>query len=542
MSVNAGNNTAVNLQASITPHLTHLPPEALWKIFLFTDSPKQVFTQLPRICRRFHDTIKARSIPMMADVELISDEDEDSSSAALLQTPEPARLLPTFRKVRVTEPSASEFPLLSPEHSKLKLEESTSFGFAATGTESSSGLVIMAGRSSSASRCNSGDDDEGEGSLIYVAAERLIKIHIRAIPEKPQTLVEYMKDLLKRGTTGGTSKRQMRIVIGTVQMKGRRGNTCAELMGSFLRALHPLNITLWWWDSKLIANLPGTSATLRLPNMKADGHIQQRDLAVLATLGSSLRRLELFRPMPRQPWGLEAGSFAPLGALPELRELVVRTGRIIGSQELLVNAVIGLKRLNVLELPWSLDSRHGARVIRELPELSILKYVHVSSPDFFQCLPSFYDISLDDYFQTVTSPTPAVTLPPAPPRVHRQSSVSRHALTRLRSLGLNYMEPDAGDLAVLVEGIVRCLPHLEELAIRINMRQNESTYDFYSLPREYVERCFRRLEQRTALCNISLELGLRMWASRRSYADDLVASFQGSRLKVTLHSPVGRIG
>ena len=54
--------------------------------------------------------------------------------------------------------------------------------------------------------------------------------------------------------------------------------------------------------------------------------------------------------MPRQPWGLESESFVPLKELPELKELVVRSGRLIGSHDVLVSALLDLKNLCVLEV------------------------------------------------------------------------------------------------------------------------------------------------------------------------------------------------
>ncbi|KAJ1543275.1 hypothetical protein HK405_009389 [Cladochytrium tenue] len=55
-----------------------------------------------------------------------------------------------------------------------------------------------------------------------------------------------------------------------------------------------------------------------------------------------------------------------------------------------------------------------------------------------------------------------------------------------------------------------------------------------------MERCLRRLEARTMLREVSFELGSRIWASRASYADDLVALFATSRMRVTFVSAAER--
>ncbi|KAJ3103236.1 hypothetical protein HDU97_010300 [Phlyctochytrium planicorne] len=472
--------------------MQRLPPETLWRIFLATGSPKQVFTQLPRVCKAFNAIIQSRSIPIIGNITLIAKEDEEGSNA-LLQCPEPARLYTSFHPVVL--------------HT-IKATPGTR-GYLPTPLSGKMPNIV-----------------QEETSLVHIAGERLLRVHMNAITENPQALVEYLRELLRRGASGTGSKRPVRIIFGTVQV-GRRGAIPPEIVGSFLQAVKPLSISIWLWDSELIRNLPDGTVTLKLPNMRADGHIQPGDLALLAGLSPSLKRLELFRPMPRQPWGLESMAFTSLSALTELRELIVKTGRIIGSYEVLTTGVLTLKKLNVLELPWNLDSRLCSRLIYGLPNLKRLQYVHVSSPDFFQALPTYHE----NAYEIMNSPPGAV-----------KSVVARNALVNLVSLGLNYMEPDSGDLSIMVEGLIRCLPKLKELTIRINIRPNEATYDFFSIPREYLERCLRRLEFRTSLHSVSIELGLRMWASRKSYADDLVAGFTTSRMKVRFHSPVGRIG
>ncbi|KAJ3217801.1 hypothetical protein HDU67_007218 [Dinochytrium kinnereticum] len=468
--------------------IKRLPPETLWRIFLSTNSPKQVFTQLPMVCKNFNSIIQSRSVPILANINLISEDDEEATSA-LLQSPDPGRLFNGFLPVQC--------PSVAPP-------------------------IASMGEKAHYNRWN-----EEETCVVHAAGERLLRVHMNAITERPESLVEYVRELLRRGATGTSSKRPIRIIFGTVQVSGRRGGISAEVLCSFMKALRPLSISIWWWDSELINNLPSATVSLRLPNMRADGHIQPRDLSLLAKLAPSLKRLELFRPMPRQPWGLEAGAFTSLYALTELRELVVRSGRLIGSHEVLTTGVLCLKNLTVLELPWNLDSRLCARLINGLQYLKRLQYVHVSSPDFFQGLPSYHQNAYE-----VMSNRPGAV----------RSIVAENALVNLCALGLNYMEPDSGDLSIMVEGLIRCLPCLRELTIRINTRPNEATYDFFSIPKDYIERCLRRLERRTNLSSLSIEMGLRMWASRRSYADELVNAFSASRMKVRIHSPVGRIG
>ncbi|KAI9353860.1 hypothetical protein BDR26DRAFT_849364 [Obelidium mucronatum] len=485
-------------------NLITLPPETLFKIFLQTNSPKCILTIIPRVCKTFAGVLSQRSNPILANVEIISEEEEDGANGsvvALIQSPERPSLLPHFKRVRVV-------------------------GAGATRNNNSQ----------STSTIRENDADNLNSSVVYVGIERSIKVHVGAIPDRPETLVQYISDLLRRGISSqaGFFKRPIRVLFGTVQVAGRRGNTSAQLLGRFLCAMKPVNITLWHWDNELISNLPATAATsLRLPNMRADGHIQARDLALLTSGGgvqSHLKRLELFRPMPRQPWGLEASSFTSLCLLSGLRELVIRSGRLIGSHDALIGAVLALKKLRILELPWNIDSRLGSRILRELPELESLQYLQVTSPDFFQSLP------------THPMREPAGT-----------SSITQRRIgtgVRLKCLGLNFMEPDSADIAVMVEGIIRCLPELETLLIRINSRPSNDNngsspyYDFFgTISRELLSRWLRRLETGCLnLTDVGLELGLRMWGSRKSYADELVLSFSPSRMKVRMCSPVGRIG
>ncbi|KAJ3076620.1 hypothetical protein HDU98_001629 [Podochytrium sp. JEL0797] len=466
-------------------NLVQLPPETLFKIFLHIDSPKCVLTVIPRVCKTLASVLSNRSNPILANVEIISEEEDANTSnvVALVQSPEAPTLLQLFKRVRVV------------------------------GSGSSSGLV-------SQHRVGSkyiGDSENS--SIVYVGIERTIKVHVNAIPETPSTLVQYISDLLRRGLTHHHPlSRSTRVLFGTIQVAGRRNPaTPATLLGNFLQALKPCNITLWWWDSDLIANLPTTAATcLRLPNMRGDGNIQARDISLLSTGATHhLKRLELFRPMPRQPWGLEASAFTPLSSLHGLRHLVIRSGRLIGSQETLVTSLLLLPNLTVLELPWNIDARLAARILGTCHSLESFQYIQITSPDFF------------------------LTLPTATP-------------LRLQTLGLNFVEPDSADIAVMVEGLIRCLPHLTTLLLRINSRPGNDTtgapgmvgYDFYgSIPRDSLVRWLRRLEAGCPrLVDVGLELGLRMWGSRKSYADQLVDGFVRERMRVRVCSPVGRIG
>ncbi|KAI8825445.1 hypothetical protein BJ741DRAFT_714710 [Chytriomyces cf. hyalinus JEL632] len=526
----------------MTPlHITQLPTETLFKIFLLTNSPKCAFSIIPRVCKAFSTVVSHRSIPLLANVEIISEEEEDGSNGSpvtLIQNPERTIILPTFRRVRVVGTVAPP-PPLTPA-SLLKVEGYPSPDW--TIHSSSSSLYTT---SSTVSDSNG----TANSSVVYVGVERTLKVHVCAIPEDPDTLVRYIQELMARGVCSkfGHLDRAVRVLFGTVQVAGRRRNTSPAVLGGFLRALKPVNITLWWWDSELIANLPSTAATsLCLPNMLPDGHIQARDMQLLthhhhlpttgtsATTTSHLKRLELFRPLPRQPWGLEAGAFAPLSALTNLCELVVRSGRLIGTQETLVTAILGLKKLKVLELPWSIDSRFGTRVLRELSKLESLQYLQVTSPDFFQQIPTHP-------WRTVGQ------------QQSRQCAVREYGpgVVRLKTLGLNFMEPDVADLAVMVEGIIRCMPELETISIRINARHSNDTngtaahtYDFYgTIARDFLVRWLRRLESACPnLTDVGLELGMRMWGSRKSYADELVLAFATSRMRVRMCSPMGRIG
>ncbi|KAJ3028249.1 hypothetical protein HDV00_010542 [Rhizophlyctis rosea] len=103
------------------------------------------------------------------------------------------------------------------------------------------------------------------------------------------------------------------------------------------------------------------------------------------------------------------------------------------------------------------------------------------------------------------------------------------------------MQPDAGDLALLVEALIRTLPHLPTLTIRIS-KTLDGDYDFFAIPREYVERCLRRLEGRTRVGVVTLELAVRLWASRRSYVDELVGAFGGGEVGGGAGAEGGREG
>ncbi|KAJ3280257.1 hypothetical protein HK104_000786, partial [Borealophlyctis nickersoniae] len=456
-----------------------LPAEIIWRIFLSTDCPRFVYRSLPTTCRTFHRLISSSSLVIQANVELKA-EDDDSGDFALISPPEPLKMLKRFRLAVVPE------------------RRDGVVGDAATGGSNKPPADPL-------------------HRLVYIGAEREIKINMGAVPARPATLVDYITELLRRGGAAGGGARHVRVVFGRVQVQGKRGSCPADLLGAFLGVMSPLNITTWCWDTDLIKEISERTSpsTLRLPNMKGDGCVVRADLGLLSNL-TSLRRLELFRPMPRQPWGLESNAFSALENLPNLRELAVGSGRLIGGHEPLVTALLKFPNLTVVELPWNLDGRSGARLLHGLPNLSTLQFVHINSPDFWLSLPSH--ARMDSFAAWGTPPVNGL-LPGLGP------------LSNMKSLGIHYMQPDTGDFAVMVEGVIRSFVGLHELVVRIS-RTNDGDYDFFAaMPREYIERLLRRLERKTALKAVSLELGLRFLGSRKSYVDELVGAFAASRMK-----------
>ncbi|KAJ3028425.1 hypothetical protein HDV00_010390 [Rhizophlyctis rosea] len=352
-----------------TTTILTLPAETLWRIFTTLDSPKYICKTLPHTCRTFKQIINSRSITIQANVELRSEEDEELGAySALIQPPGPPKLLDRFRRTVVPQ----QPPAVESHEGGSGLEYTP-----VTPTSPSKEIVPHTHTPDSTI-------PSPTRRIVHIVAERDIRVHLGAITDNPHSLVNYLTDLVKCGLdpiglgSSGGIKRNIRVVFGTVEVKGRRGRCPAELLGEFLGAMRPLNITLWYWDTDLIRAIPGNAAApmLRLPNMKSDSHVKRSDLTLLSTL-TSLERLELFRPLPRQPWGLEGSAFSSLSHLPNLRELVIRTGRLIGGQEPLTNALLTLTHLQTLELPWNIDARLGTMLLQGLPELRCLQFVNV---------------------------------------------------------------------------------------------------------------------------------------------------------------------
>eukprot|EP00842_Homolaphlyctis_polyrhiza_P001670 jgi/Hompol1/2503/HPOL_006028-RA len=358
-------------------------------------------------------------------------------------------------------------------------------------------------------------------NVVDAGFERNIRIHAGAITEHPERLLMYIEDLLRRCPKGRVLP--FRVVYGRVQIHGRRGtNVSLEAIAGFVALLQAQNISLWCWDTELIRAIArlSRSPSIRLPNMKSDGHISTLDFSAVAGM-KSLVRMELFRPFPRQPWGIDAGAFMSLTGLPSLKALVVSSGRLVQRPDSFKDAILSLHGLEILDLSWTVDYAYASRILRRLKKLCEFRYVHVGSSDFWISLPSYYVMG--------DTPLLPVTMP--------QQPTNPEAIHHLQVLGLHFSQPDAGDLAAMVEGIVRCLPNLKTLCLRI-LRPTDSEYDFFALPRDMVERQFRRLEARTTITMVVLEMGLRMWASRKSYADDLILAFSGTKMKLRLLSPM----
>ncbi len=172
-----------------------LPIEALWKVFIAVDSPFQVYKVFPLVSRKFREAVMMKSPVVQAQVEILCDESE--TNGTLLQPLESAKLLPTFRKMFV--PIHSIFG-----ESPASQQNSPSKSFTLT---TASGLSVMdegSGSSSIISKSVSNDLFNGVSSvehqqLQYVGLERKIQISVGAIPDAPETLVHYLKELLGKG-------------------------------------------------------------------------------------------------------------------------------------------------------------------------------------------------------------------------------------------------------------------------------------------------------------------------------------------------------
>ncbi|KAJ1555978.1 hypothetical protein HK405_009502, partial [Cladochytrium tenue] len=174
---------------SVSPLLS-LPHEALWRIFVASDSPKLVFNLLPQVCRRFHDVVRSFAVPTLAHLDLVADDDPEDPiprTDALLYIPEPARLLNSFRIIRLRQSCSSPSRAAVPPQT----------------VSASVDLHVT----------------DGDAHVVHVAAERYMRIHIAAIPPNPDSLVAYTKDLLRRNAFGpfAFNGLSVNIIIGNVQ-------------------------------------------------------------------------------------------------------------------------------------------------------------------------------------------------------------------------------------------------------------------------------------------------------------------------------------
>lgn len=168
-----------------------LPLEALWKVFLAVDSPYQVYKVFPLVSRHFRDAVLLKSPVVQAQVEVLCDESE--TNGTLLQPLEIAKLLPTFRKIVVPVNnifSANDSPL-SPEKAQLVKINSPQ----GVGSISPSTVMLQ----SVSDDLFSGVALVEQQQMQYVGLERKIQISVGAIPDAPETLVHYLKELLGKG-------------------------------------------------------------------------------------------------------------------------------------------------------------------------------------------------------------------------------------------------------------------------------------------------------------------------------------------------------
>ncbi|KAJ3322671.1 hypothetical protein HDV06_002885 [Boothiomyces sp. JEL0866] len=457
-------------------HIEKLSLETLCSIFQYLSSPKFVYKSLPLVSRQFRNAVYSQSIPLLVNVEIVYDDSrDDSNSACLIQLQDSIKILPRFHYTTIPKK-----PIIQWKSSATLVDERPADCCIEQLTKYSIGL------------------------------EREIRLHANAITNEPGHLASYMEQLLKKGLNH--SSRQMKIIFGNIEIQGKRNlfqkANSEDSIAGFLGYLKPQNIALWNWDTELIQEI-GKNAiptSIRIPIMKHDGHVTVKDFTSLQAM-ASLTRLELFRPYPRQPWGIEASAFSVLKQLPNLKELIIQSGRLVGRSDIYTESVLGLNDLEVLNMTaWTLGVAHGAQLLLKLKKLRSLQFIHVTTPDFWILLPSYNS----PYFLD-----PKTELP----------------MRNLVNIGLHYMQPDAGDFAIMVQGIIRCMPRLQKLTVRIS-RPIDSDYDLFTISRDTMERLLIRLAQKTDLNLVVLEIGSRMWASRKSYSDELVALFNNCKMKV----------
>ncbi|KAI8924914.1 hypothetical protein BC831DRAFT_463362 [Entophlyctis helioformis] len=567
--------------------LLDMPAEAIWRIFMATNSPKLVFKVLPFVCRRFQAIVASRKVPMFVNVDINCDEwDDECLPSSLIHPPEAIRTLPNFQVIRLP-PRPTRSPLtgvlqlprsppddaadvdgdvarqlqgqhansttamhgqsavgfsglVSPLQSASSSSSSLSTGSAAIPPNTSNGLYHHQPRlrvqTTTPLRPTSIDTN-----LLAVGLERTIRINARALTEHPERLIMYLDDLLRRCPKGRVLP--LRVIHGSVQIQGRCGRSVdREALASFVGLLQAQALLLWSWDTDLVRAIAllARPRSIKIPNMKTDGHISVRDFAAIGDI-KSLVRIEFFRPFPREPWGIEASAFATLVSLPNLKEVIFSSGRLVQRVDIFKNAILALTHLQVLELNMMIDIVYASRILQRLKHLKSFHIVHVASPDFWISLPSYFvpQVSLRLAGASILAAAgPNATPSSIQTFMADPDNLSADAVRHLETLGLHYMQPDASDLSAMVEGIVRSIPCLKSLTIRIS-RQNESDYDFFAvIPRDVIERLFRRLESRTSLTCLTIEMQLRLWTSRKAYADELLETFRASKMRLRLFSPM----
>lgn len=419
-------------------NINHLSIDIISTIISFLSDPRQVYKEIPLVSRLFLKSSRQTQEPLIVNVEILSDD----SFSTPIQFPESLKLLSEFQVVKAAP------------QKRLVVKSPISLGW---GRRDSG--VTLASSSVDAGSSNSDDGDQNHHDQSHqfykVGLERQLRLHSHAITENPQYLVSYIEQLLKKGLS-----RSFKVLFGTVEVQGNHSSNAPDL-ASFLGFLRPQNIALWCWDTRLIKEIAikANPSCIRLPLMKGDGNINVQDFSSLSGM-NFLRRLELFRPFPRQPWGIESPAFHILKTMPELRHLIIQSGRLIHRHEVFVDALLSLQALEVLNLTaWTLSPIHGAQILLRLHQLESIQFIHVSSPEFWLLLPSFYT---------------------ADSLVFRGSGgglvTSITALKNLKHLGIHLMSPDYADLACMTQGIVRSLPKLESLQVRISRPTNSGTH------------------------------------------------------------------
>ncbi|KAJ3332261.1 hypothetical protein HDU76_000808 [Blyttiomyces sp. JEL0837] len=413
-------------------HLDSLPPELLLRVCTWLSPSKDLFRTLPRVCKRFYETIKLISLYIQCDVNIQMGEYGQSSSFSFDK-----------RIFWLDDVDTSSFTILKSEHWKPKRRK-----IDATGKICGVDLNVD----------DDVEDDGPVGGLLCVAKTKLNVAVNAVLTQDPKELVDLLRKVLVMTVFDWVKPKHVNVLFSNCETSLEFFDNEIPYYAEFVNVLAPREL-VFSWHPKLLEHLRGEELRVLIEQScsEHDPHRRLTDFQPLVPYKDRLVQLGL---------GYMADQFNMdgLDELTQLESLSIRKQSTGISFSVLNRCDFSrLTNLTTLDFERGMTFEEFLLINAQLP--SLREFIRFSLED------PTNDIRIADQNNKIPSTAP---------------------LSRYKIIGVYLHQMDSMDFHSLADTIAFWFPNVHTLKIDFTFRDDAS--HFVRLPDNHLLKILRRFE------------------------------------------------